>query len=169
MDKGSNERLNALTVLLAEDDHDHEVLFRHKFFKAVPNGLLTCVGNGLLAVRHIMEHGIPDIIITDLSMPVMNGYELIAWIRADPSFQGLPIVVHTNSADAEEKSRALRLGATDFLLKNPSTDQLKSLFDRFEPGPRCRPLDSRTHLSSNRHLREEQLQEWTSVLLLMQK
>lgn len=78
---------------------------------------ITKLSNPLLVAAHIKEHP-PHIIITDLSMPEMDGIELIAQIRAThPDSLAMPIIVLSGSANPQNKRKALAAGATDILHK----------------------------------------------------
>ena len=59
----------------------------------------------------------PDVLLLDLMMPEMSGFDVLAQIRADPQLQRMPVIVMTSANDASTKMRALTLGATDFLAK----------------------------------------------------
>ena len=72
--------------------------------------------DGQAALERLRKGGI-DIALVDLEMPVMNGFELIAAVRADPSFEDLPIVVITGREDMEAIDRAYSTGATSFAIK----------------------------------------------------
>ena len=58
-----------------------------------------------------------DIALIDINMPVMDGLKLISLIRGDDSIQDIPIVVITTEGAIEDRDRALRLGANEFLSK----------------------------------------------------
>ena len=64
-----------------------------------------------------------DVIITDINMPVMDGYEVIKHIRNDRNYDSTPILVLTTESDKEKKERARGLGATGFIVKpfNPAS------------------------------------------------
>lgn len=66
----------------------------------------------------------PDVILLDLMMPLVSGYEILAAIRADASFQHIPVIVLTSSTDSATKLRALELGATDLLAKPVDPSEL---------------------------------------------
>ena len=66
---------------------------------------------GLVAER------LPDVILLDLMMPVVNGFDILAALRADDRFRHIPVIVLTSSTNAGAKLKALELGATDFLAK----------------------------------------------------
>ena len=59
----------------------------------------------------------PGVLLLDLMMPQMSGFELLEAIRADRALRYTPVIVLTASTGAESKLRALKLGATDFLAK----------------------------------------------------
>jgi putative two-component system response regulator len=59
----------------------------------------------------------PDVILLDLHMPRVSGFEILRQVRADRTLAWIPVVILTSSTDHDEKLRALELGATDFLQK----------------------------------------------------
>ena len=66
----------------------------------------------------------PDILLLDLNMPEVNGYEILAAVRGLREFRHMPVIVLTSSSDAESKLKALELGATDFLAKPVDPSEL---------------------------------------------
>jgi two-component system chemotaxis response regulator CheY len=66
----------------------------------------------------------PDLVITDLNMPVMNGFELIRALRKQPSLAGLPIVFLTTESSDAAKQEAKGAGATGWITKPFRPDQL---------------------------------------------
>ncbi len=73
---------------------------------------------GLLTERH------PDVLLLDLVMPGMSGFEILERMRADETLRHIPVIVLTSSTDAETKLKALELGATDFLAKPTDPSEL---------------------------------------------
>ena len=59
----------------------------------------------------------PDLLLLDLLMPEVNGFDILAAVRAHPKFKHLPVIILTASTDVQNKLKALDLGATDFLAK----------------------------------------------------
>jgi diguanylate cyclase (GGDEF)-like protein len=66
----------------------------------------------------------PDVVLLDLMMPELNGFEILRSMRADDTLRHIPVIVLTSSTDAETKLQALELGATDFLAKPVDPSEL---------------------------------------------
>jgi chemosensory pili system protein ChpA (sensor histidine kinase/response regulator) len=92
--------------------------------------------DGLEASEIIAEVGC-HLLITDLEMPRMNGYELLAHLRQDPMTARIPVLVVTSRAGAKHRDRAMKEGASGFLTKPVQEDQListiESLIDPVTP------------------------------------
>lgn len=72
----------------------------------------------------------PDLVITDLNMPVMNGMELIRALRALPALLGLPIVFLTTESSEAVKLEAKKAGATGWITKPFKQDQLLAVVSK---------------------------------------
>lgn len=66
----------------------------------------------------------PDVVLTDLHMPLVNGFDIVQAMRADVRLQHLPVIMLTSDDDATTKLQALQLGATDFLAKPVDPSEL---------------------------------------------
>jgi two-component system chemotaxis response regulator CheY len=117
-----------MTKILAVDDSRtlREMLFDcltgagHEVFTA-------CDGaEGLIALR---EHR-PDIVITDLNMPVMDGLEFIAAARAEEAGRGVPLLLLTTETAGDLKLRAREVGATGWLTKPFNGAQVLGLIEQ---------------------------------------
>ena len=58
-----------------------------------------------------------DVIVTDINMPDINGLELISFVRANPNYRLIPVIIITTENSAEDRKRGLDLGACDYLIK----------------------------------------------------
>ena len=113
-----------------------------------------------------LEQRRPDLMLLDLIMPRVSGFDLLAQIRNTPKLEHLPVIILTSSSDNQDKLKALELGATDFLAKpvDPSELRLrvrntlaaKAYLDRLSY------YDPLTQLP-NRHLLMEQLNAGLAV------
>jgi two-component system chemotaxis response regulator CheY len=72
----------------------------------------------------------PDVIITDINMPRMDGFGFIAGVRRDPRFRATPILVLSTESDQAKKARAREAGATGWIVKPFNTDSLVSAIRR---------------------------------------
>ncbi len=81
------------------------------------------VSDGKKALETIQTHR-PDLLISDIMMPVMNGIELLKTIRADSSLNALPVIFLSARAGEEEKISGLETGADDYLIKPFSANEL---------------------------------------------
>ncbi len=79
--------------------------------------------DGLEAAELVSQHGC-HLIITDLEMPRMTGYELMVQLRQSPSTRRIPVMVVTSRAGAKHRDRAMKEGASAFLTKPVQEDQL---------------------------------------------
>jgi chemosensory pili system protein ChpA (sensor histidine kinase/response regulator) len=81
--------------------------------------------DGLEASEGVAQVGC-HLVITDLEMPRMNGYELMAHLRQDPATRRIPVLVVTSRAGAKHRDRAMKEGASAFLTKPVQEEQLIS-------------------------------------------
>ncbi len=72
----------------------------------------------------IMQRKKPDVVLLDLMMPEVSGFDILTSMRADKVLQHIPVVILTSSDDAETKLKALQLGAMDFLAKPVDASEL---------------------------------------------
>ena len=72
----------------------------------------------------------PDIVLLDLIMPKMNGFEVLKAIKADPALASIPVIVLSNLSQVTDESEVRRLGATDFLIK--ADYSLKQIIEKVE-------------------------------------
>jgi len=77
--------------------------------------LLRGEGAYTLAVR-------PDLILLDLNLPKINGHELLATLKADPTLRSIPVIILTTSQAEEDKALSYLLGADRFLVKPKTWD-----------------------------------------------
>jgi diguanylate cyclase len=66
----------------------------------------------------------PDVLLLDLMMPGVSGFDILKSVRADPVFKHIPVIVLTSSTDSDTKLKALELGATDLLAKPVDPSEL---------------------------------------------
>src|SRR5512145_1428175 len=65
-----------------------------------------------------------DLILTDINMPIMDGLKLVSMVRNDPNYKTVPIIIITTEGAAEDRDRALALGANAYITKPIQTTQI---------------------------------------------
>lgn len=70
---------------------------------------------------------IPNLIFLDLNMPRINGKKVLFELRNNPRFNFIPIIIYTTSSSQKDKDDAKQLGASDYLVKQIDTSDLKSI------------------------------------------
>ncbi len=84
----------------------------------------TTATNGVEALAALRTHG-ADLVLLDISMPVMGGFETLSTIRADPKLNALPVLMVSGTDDETQIDRCRELGASGFLLKPFTFDELE--------------------------------------------
>jgi chemosensory pili system protein ChpA (sensor histidine kinase/response regulator) len=95
--------------------------------------------DGLEAAELITQQGC-HLVITDLEMPRMTGYELMAQLRQGSATRRIPVMVVTSRAGAKHRDRALKEGASAFLTKPVQEDQLLAAVEQFMGKEANRPI-----------------------------
>jgi len=113
-------------VLLAEDRDDDVALIRKAFAKAYVTNPLQVVRDGEEATSYLSgegkyadrsKHPFPRLMLLDLKMPRVDGFEVLRWIRQQPGLSALRVVVLTGSDAIRDVNVAYRLGANSFMVK----------------------------------------------------
>ena len=108
------------TVLVADDDRDIVDLVRYNLQKE--GFAVLTAGNGTAAVEQASQ--LPDLIILDVMMPGLNGWEVMKKLKAAPRTANIPIVFLTAKSSEVDEVLGLELGADDYLLKPISIPKL---------------------------------------------
>jgi len=95
--------------------------------------------DGLEAAELVAQHGC-HLVITDLEMPRMTGYELMVQLRQSPSTRRIPVMVVTSRAGAKHRGRAMKEGASAFLTKPVQEDQLIAAVEQLMGTEAHRPV-----------------------------
>ncbi len=115
-----------IEVLLVEDDPDDIVLMSRSLKSSDFDIGLQTASNGLEALDFLRSRAkdtakkMPNLILLDLNMPVMNGREFLEELRADPILYSLPVIVITTSDDPEIIREAYKSGANSVVTKATS-------------------------------------------------
>ncbi len=103
------------TTVLAVDDEAFNLDLFQLAFDEMETVTVLRAENGRLALDMLEADVAPDVILLDLAMPVMNGFETLVVLKGDARWRQIPVIVVT--ANAEERNSAFTMGANDFLAK----------------------------------------------------
>jgi CheY-like chemotaxis protein len=144
-----------------DDDVNERLLMQDAFSHIGVNEAVHCVGDGSEAIEYLRGVGqyanrnqfpIPNLLLLDLKMAKMHGFEFLRYIRHHPKLMVLPTIVFTSSEDMEDLKNAYLLGANSYLVKSKTfdglCDQFKFIYGywmrvRVPPvDPEARPLET---------------------------
>lgn len=95
----------------------------------------TAVHGGQQALDHVRASR-PDLVLLDLQMPGVSGFDVLRALRADRRFDGMPVVVCSAAPAWQVRDEAVRLGAQDFVAKADAFDELGAALERQLAGRR---------------------------------
>ncbi len=131
-------------VLYVEDEEADAFFLQLAFQNAKVDHPLKVLINGQQAIDYLQgvgpfsnreEHPLPCLVLLDINLPLLSGMEVLQWIREQPRFRTLPVVMYTSSSNEADVEKARSLGIQDYLLKasNPAetTAQVEGLKRRW--------------------------------------
>jgi CheY-like chemotaxis protein len=128
-------------VLIAEDDPTDIFLLQRAFAVAEVPAILHVVRDGQEAIDYLegeasygdrQAHPLPDLLLLDLKMPKLNGFDVLSWLKRQPGLKRLLVTVLTSSDQPQDINRAYDLGANSYLLKPHSSQELSDLVKRVQ-------------------------------------
>ena len=122
----------AKTILVVDDSAT--MLMSLKSALSIGGYQVETASNGQLALDKLKTGVKPDLILTDINMPVMGGLEMIGKVRAMPGCRFFPILTLTTESDAAKRDEGRRLGATGWLVKPVSGNDLIKVVKQLLPG-----------------------------------
>ncbi|MFD1733040.1 response regulator [Deinococcus malanensis] len=108
------------------------MLAEEAFHQLCPECTLTCVSDGATALDMLRARVIqPDVILLDINMPGMNGFEVLHALKADPEMALLPVVMLSTSNAQEDVRQAYTLHASSYLVKAGDFSHFLQQIDQF--------------------------------------
>ncbi len=124
IDKREEEKCNRSKKILIVDDNDANIkLLMAKLSKDNYHFLTATNGHEALAE---VERNSPDLVLLDIMMPGMDGFEVTELLKNNPATRDIPVILVTALEDEKNKVRGLRIGADDFLNKPVNTVELRA-------------------------------------------
>jgi CheY-like chemotaxis protein len=130
--------LDKVPILLAEDDNNDIFLMKRAFANAGFLNPLVVVNNGKEAVEYLEGEGqyaqreqfpLPGLLLLDLKMPFMDGFDVLGWLRTRPQFNSLPVVVLTSSKLESDITKSREMGVYDYRVKPHRFEDLVRMLD----------------------------------------
>lgn len=103
-----------LKILLVEDDNFLLGMYVDKF--RTEGFEVFVADNGAKAIK-LTKEKMPDIILLDVMLPKMNGFEVLRELQKDADIKNIPVILLTNLSQNDDVKKGLELGAKDFLIK----------------------------------------------------
>jgi len=125
--------MNTTPILLVEDSEDNILLVRRAMHKAGITTRLEVATSGEEAIEHLagtkrysdwVRFPLPSLVLLDLKMPGLSGFDVLKWIRQQPGLKALRVAMLTSSELPSEIKMAHDLGANIFLTKPVQTERL---------------------------------------------
>ncbi len=110
-----------IRILIIDDDTGFRDLLRIHLSSA--GYQVQVAEDGVTGGRALLELA-PDLIISDVNMPFLDGFELLSLMRSDASTASIPVILLSGRSDGDTMAKAVELGAADFLTKPVTRDQL---------------------------------------------
>ena len=132
---------NPVSILIADDDAQDTMLVKMAVKRASLGLRLETVGDGEEAIDYLMgrsrfadrqTHPFPNMLLLDLKMPRVNGFDVLDFVRKQPGLKQLPVVIFSSSDDPKDIRRAYDAGANSYLCKPHGNDDLSALLRALE-------------------------------------
>ena len=130
--------IEPIEILLVEDNEDDIILIEEAFAGARMMNVINNVRDGEAALAYLRQEGPyknavrPGLILLDINMPKMNGFEVLEAIKANPQLQPLPVIILTTSEREEDVVRSYVYGACSYIRKPVSLEQFIDVVKQFE-------------------------------------
>ena len=130
---------DAGVILLVEDDSADVLLLRRAFMKGGITHPLRVAPDGAEAIAYVAgsggyadraQHPRPSIVLLDIKLPSMSGFDVLSWIRQDPASSRLPVIMLSSSTHPADISRAYDAGANGYHGKPSDAEGFTALVDK---------------------------------------
>jgi CheY-like chemotaxis protein len=124
------------TLLQVDDESNDLLLIRSAVEMARLEWQVFSAAHGAAAISYLRgdppfadreRHPIPKLVLLDLKMPFKNGFEVLQWMRQQPTLRAIPVVIFTSSNHQDDVQKAYECGANSYLVKPVSLEELIEL------------------------------------------
>ncbi len=119
-------------ILVVDDEPDLEDLVRQKFRRQIRDGAIAFgfARDGVEALELLAE-AVPDVMLVDVEMPRMDGFDLTRNVRADARLKSVPIIMITSRTADKHRNHALEIGVNEYMGKPYQEEQLLTMIRQF--------------------------------------
>jgi CheY-like chemotaxis protein len=129
---------DAPQLLLVEDDDNDHYFFCRALKRSGLAYTVHHVFHGRAAIDFLQaaaeSNTLPQIMFLDLKLPVLNGFDVLAWMQKQTFPAPVPVIVLSGSEQQQDKDRARQLGAVEYVVKPLKVADLERLLRNFSPG-----------------------------------
>ena len=120
-----------LLIYSVDDDKDERFFIKEAFTDFVDADQLRFFGNGVELIDSLNTHTgpLPDFILMDLNMPLMNGREALEIIKKNPLWKDIPVIIFSTSNYEKDIANCLALGAKKYICKPASMMEYPKIFE----------------------------------------
>ena len=130
--------MNKPVVLIVDDEPDVVTMWQRSLL--MEGFEVLCAYDGISAVD-MAEVDKPDLVLLDIMMPMMSGYDVCRQIKANPATEHIPVLCVTSAQSPEVREHAQAAGAQGLLIKPFATRELVAQINRFLPSPQSNPAE----------------------------
>lgn len=121
-------------ILIADDDPDDVQLLQEIIHGFCATVTFTVSDDGKKLLKELSVNTVPDLIILDINMPVINGKECLKLIRKNDQYKSVPVMIYSTSTSRKEIKECLQFGADYYVVKPNSINDLQHLGELIHTG-----------------------------------
>lgn len=108
-------------ILIVDDELSIRMLLENYIGKTYD---IVTKTDGLEGIKYLEDGNMPDLIVADIQMPNLDGYEMLKQVRASGYFGNVPMIMLSGIESSQERVKCLRMGADDYLVKPFNPEEL---------------------------------------------
>lgn len=124
--EGPGQEASVQSILVVEDSATMRSLIASTLEELGPAVKITEASSGFEALR-LLPRGVFDLIVTDINMPDINGLELVSFVKKNPAYAGIPLIIVSTESSQRDREKGLGLGADAYLVKPFDPEDLRGL------------------------------------------